>query len=313
MNQSIQEKLLSVFIPNYNQDASVVRAVESIGMHDNDDIEIIVVDDCSEIAKFNNLESGLMKFRNVRLYRNESNLGLVRNWNMCISKCSGEWMGMICCDDEYVNGAVHRIYNILKTVKKPSLLIQDSSINNEIEYVQGGNLTAKNLKLPIVSGNFWHKKIIEHLGGFDVRLKYSPDAEFWYRIAAQYPVIKIKHKTAIYHMHTGNYMWNTWRQADFIDQIELLIDLVTPYKYPDTSESQKKEITREGVRQTINTILKYTIGKNDKKDIFKQYFKMAWDYADSWQLKCSLIRHLISAFKKKIKDDIKQKIANRFA
>lgn len=297
-------KFLSVFIPNYNQSDSVIAAIKSMGIYNQADIEIIIVDDGSEISIFNKLASEIKSFQNVKLFRNETNLGLVKNWNECIKKSSGTWIGLLCCDDEYHPGALPRIYKILTQIKEPALVIQDRSISNESEYFPAGIDTSRKLKLPLVSGNFWHRTITEQLGGFDERLKYSPDGELWHRIAIHFPVIKIEFRVAIYHMHQENYMWKTWRQPDFLDQVRLLGDVLNHQLYPELHNEQQKIIADQGIIQTIDTILDSTIFKKGMHDIFKTYINKRWDASIKFSDKYHLIIRLIDAAIRNIKSNL---------
>lgn len=297
-------KKLSIIIPNYNQDTTVLRAVQSTEIYDQDDIEIIVVDDHSSLSIYNNLQELLTPFRNVKLVRNEVNLGLVQNWNKCIQLATGEWLGLMCCDDEYHVGALKSIYNRIKSLTEPLLIIQDRSISPDIEYCANGVQTARRLKLPLVSGNFWHREITDKLGGFDERLKYSPDAEFWFRIALNYPVLKIEARIAIYHQHEHNYMWETWGKPDFIQQIRLLSSITIPYCRPEATESEIKKMTDEGVHQTLLTILHCTIGKKNRNDIFSKYFEPCWQSTVGFRNKFKLSSSLVSSFIKNAKEDL---------
>jgi hypothetical protein len=133
--------------------------------------------------------------------------------------------------------------------------------------------TVRNMQLPSGSGNFWHRSIYEDLGGFDERLTFSPDAEYWYRIATKYPVAESPEKFSIYREHGNNLMYDTWRQRDeFLKQIKLITRLNMVHRGEDTTDLDLV-VANEGkaVWDTIIYILRVTSTKPEKFDIFDMY------------------------------------------
>jgi hypothetical protein len=111
------------------------------------------------------------------------------------------------------------------------------------------------------------------LGGFDERLTFSPDAEYWYRIATKYPVIGTPEKYSIYREHGNNLMYDTWRQqAEFLKQIKLIARLNMVHRGEDTTDLDLV-VANEGkaVWDTVHYILRMTSTKPDKFDIFDMY------------------------------------------
>ncbi len=266
-------KLLSILIPTFNRVESVIALVESITSKYLDKIEIVIVDNCSPDNIYSDLEKKLPDNKDIKLYRNKTNIGMVKNFNKCIEYASGEWLSLICSDDLYTKNAIDRIVTLIKTIKKPTLIIQDPTINREYEESPSGAETVKKLRLPIASGNVWHRDITNKLGSFDERIKYSPDAELWPRIAFNYPVLKIKEHTAIYNTTASNYGFQTWIKDDFLEQTELLARINLNY-YGDMKESEKENMIDQGINQTIITILYNTIFSKEKWPIFIKYFKI---------------------------------------
>lgn len=277
---------LSILIPTWNRVDSVIKAIESIGSPPKD-LEVIVVDDGSEFRFFSALKEKISNYSNVKLFRNEENIGMVRNWNKCIIHSSGEWMGLLCDDDTYTEGAFQRIYSLMKTLNTPSLIVRDPSIIKTVEMFSSGRETAHNLKLPLASGNFWHRKVVETIGCFDESLKYSPDAEFWPRIAFSFPVIKLRDSIAHYNQHNSNYMWTTWRKEDLLKQIELVSLKVLKYGLIDDNRINIE--VEKSVFNTILYIIQTTFLRKGKSDIFRKYVKEGYVRADSIGRKCKLL------------------------
>jgi glycosyltransferase involved in cell wall biosynthesis len=266
-------KKLSILIPTLNRVESVLTAIESIGAKNHSKIEIIVVDNCSSKDIYSELETKLTDMKNIKLYQNKSNIGMVKNFNECIKYATGEWLSLMCSDDQYSEGAVLRILKLIQKVKYPTLIIQDPTLKDELQNFSKGSETAGRLRLPIASGNIWHSEITKNLGGFDERIKYSPDAEFWPRIAYNYPVLKIKQPTAVYNKTDSNYGYKTWRKEDFLEQAELLSRVNCNY-CGDLTESQKNKMVHQGINQTLITILYNTVFSKNERHLFKKYLKI---------------------------------------
>ena len=91
--------LVTIAIPAYKA-SYLSEAIESALSQDYQNIELIIVDDCSPF----HLENTVKKFSDSRIkfYKNEENLGqtsIVHNWNKCLSLANGEYFVLLCDDD----------------------------------------------------------------------------------------------------------------------------------------------------------------------------------------------------------------------
>ncbi|HEX5220147.1 MAG TPA: glycosyltransferase family 2 protein [Verrucomicrobiae bacterium] len=93
----VQQPLVSVCIPAYNNGEYIAETLESVLRQRYADFEIIIVDDCST----DDTVSIVRRFRDsrIRLNRNKTNLGLGRNWNKAISLANGKYLKVLCGDD----------------------------------------------------------------------------------------------------------------------------------------------------------------------------------------------------------------------
>ena len=91
--------LVTIAIPAYKA-SYLSEAIESALSQDYQNIELIIVDDCSPF----HLENIVKKFNDsrIRFYKNKINLGqtsIVHNWNKCLSLANGEYFVLLCDDD----------------------------------------------------------------------------------------------------------------------------------------------------------------------------------------------------------------------
>ena len=261
---------LSVLIPTYNRADMTIECAKSVG--DNPDVEIVIVDDCSNDTEFAKLLDA--DIPNAKLYRNDANLGMTKNFNRCMELASGDWFGLIGSDDYYKPGAIDRAINALHCLP-PCLMVYARSTKARL--LQPGVETVRNMKLPSGSGNFWHRSIYEDLGGFDERLTFSPDLEYWYRIASKYPVAESREKFSVYREHGNNLMYDTWRKRDeFLRHIKLITRLNMVHRGEDVTDLDAV-VANES--KAVWDVIVYIIGvvakKPDKKDIYWMYMEKA--------------------------------------
>lgn len=91
--------LVSILIPVYNREKFVVAAIESALQQTCSNLEIVVVDNASTDGTWAACRAIASLDERVRLYRNDANLGPVRNWRRCIELARGEYAKILWSDD----------------------------------------------------------------------------------------------------------------------------------------------------------------------------------------------------------------------
>jgi hypothetical protein len=90
---------VSVCIPTYNHAQFIGAAIESVLKQTFQDFEIIVTDNASQDNTAEVVECYASHDPRIRYVRNPSNLGMVGNWNLCLSLATGEYLQLLCSDD----------------------------------------------------------------------------------------------------------------------------------------------------------------------------------------------------------------------
>lgn len=93
---------LTVIIPVYNQEELVIRALESIPQRE--DIEIIVIDDCSTDNTWDKLMEYVLERPelNIKVFHNEQNKGVGYTVNRGYDNATGEYIVLLGSDDYFV-------------------------------------------------------------------------------------------------------------------------------------------------------------------------------------------------------------------
>lgn len=102
---------VSVCIPNFNRVNYLKEAIDSVLFQTFQDFELIIIDDLSTDNSIDLVKS--YNDNRIKLYVNKQNLGLVGNWNKCLSKVSGEYVSILHNDDRYFNNYLEEASNTL--------------------------------------------------------------------------------------------------------------------------------------------------------------------------------------------------------
>ncbi len=91
--------LISVLLPCYNVEKYLEESVGSVLNQTYTNFEIIAIDDCSTDNTFNILNQLAQKDGRIKVYRNETNLKLIRTLNSGVALCNGKYIARMDADD----------------------------------------------------------------------------------------------------------------------------------------------------------------------------------------------------------------------
>jgi glycosyltransferase involved in cell wall biosynthesis len=90
---------VSVLLPCFRSERFVRRAVESVLAQRFADWELVACDNASDDGTFELLQGYAARDPRIRAYRNEVNVGPVRNWRRCAELATGRLAGLLFSDD----------------------------------------------------------------------------------------------------------------------------------------------------------------------------------------------------------------------
>lgn len=104
----VQQPLVSVVMPNYNGERFVEDAIKSVLSQTYNNIELIVVDDCSRDNSPEVIEKIAKQDERVHLFRNKTNCGVSQTRNQGIQLASGRYIALLDNDDLWEKDKVER-------------------------------------------------------------------------------------------------------------------------------------------------------------------------------------------------------------
>ncbi len=195
---------VSVIIPCYNHEAYVRGCLDSVFRQEHEDIELVVIDDCSTDGTFALVESLCHspeyqgRFTRVHCERNEENLGAHATLNKAIRGSSGQYVAIVNSDDEFTPARIGRMVRALeesgsqfgfsnyvffdrhgKEITFHPILLSLRGLLQQYEnvYPAMGFLLLRQ-QVALSTGNFvFTRELYDRLGGFKP-LRYCHDWDF---------------------------------------------------------------------------------------------------------------------------------------
>jgi glycosyltransferase involved in cell wall biosynthesis len=191
---------VSVCIPVYNCEKFINESIDSVLKQTFQDFEIVVLDNKST----DNTVSVVEQYTDARIkiYKNDSNIGMVGNWNKVMTHAKGEYIKILPADDAIYPDCLAKQVSILDNDKsqKVALVCGRKRIvdDNGKEYFTRGyskremqvdGVTAIN-KTIRSGGNIigepgvvmFRKSILEKTGNFDATIYYTMDLHLWFKM-----------------------------------------------------------------------------------------------------------------------------------
>jgi glycosyltransferase involved in cell wall biosynthesis len=189
---------VSVLIPTYNYARYLPEAIESVLEQDFQDFELLIGDDCSTDNSAEVIARYAAKDERIRFKIHSANLGMVQNWNWCLSQARGEFIKFIFGDDKLFSPtAIGKMVALMESNPAISLVSTASSV---IDARSAAIETRNNFQPGIRDG----KKVVvqclerpanlvgeptlvmfrkqQSARGFDARYRQLADLEMWFHL-----------------------------------------------------------------------------------------------------------------------------------
>jgi glycosyltransferase involved in cell wall biosynthesis len=186
-------------IPNYNYARYLREAIDSVLEQDWTDFELLIADNASTDGSSELVARYATHDPRIRVHRHQQNLGMVENFNWCLSQARGEFIKFLCSDDRLAHPrALGQLVGLLKA--NPSAVLAASArqiIDEESKAVAvwddfrvgglhpGGKVIARCLLTGI--NLIGEPSVVifrrsDAQGGFDTGYRQVVDLELWLRL-----------------------------------------------------------------------------------------------------------------------------------
>lgn len=106
--------MISVVMPAYNAEKTIREAIDSILTQSYRDLELIVVNDCSQDGTKGIIEEYAEADERVRLINNEVNSGVSVSRNKAVAAAKGEYIAFLDSDDMWKQGKLEKQLRVME-------------------------------------------------------------------------------------------------------------------------------------------------------------------------------------------------------
>lgn len=267
---------VSVIVPAYNTEKYLKKCLDSLVNQTLNDIEIIVINDCSTDKTKDILKNYKEKYKNIKVINNKTNKGIGYNRNLGIKKAKGEFISFIDSDD-YVDITMYeKMYNKAKRDKLDLVICnfynnlehEDGSIQkiipkNLIPYFDNTTLKDKPdllLKVELAPWNKLYKKELLDGVWFPEDLKYE-DAIVVIKSLNRAKKIGMVDDMLNYYLIRDKGETGTMNEKvfDILTVSKMIVEELKSANYYD-------EIKNEVEAMTIRNLFRYTLQQKNQKD-----------------------------------------------
>lgn len=187
----MQNPLVSINITTFNRSHLLSRCINSVLNQSYNNIEVIVVDDCSSDKTLITLKEIEEKDSRVRVFTHKKNMGNAETRNTALKNCNGYYVAFMDDDDEWIDkDKLKKQVQIFEKNRLNSLGIVCTSVrlfSDNSHFRDKLVEKPKNLFTHILSKNgiiysptvMTKRDIMLKVGGFDVKLQRGVDSDFY--------------------------------------------------------------------------------------------------------------------------------------
>lgn len=123
MLMSSNNPKVSIIMPAYNTQAYIAKAIESALMQTEKDIELIIVNDCSDDDTLKIAQS--FTDERVKVFSNSQCFGKSYCCNFGIERAKGEWITSLDSDDWYTHDRIEKLLLHASNIKNVDIITDD--------------------------------------------------------------------------------------------------------------------------------------------------------------------------------------------
>jgi len=198
---------LSIVMPSLDQGGFIGAAIASALAQPDGELELIIqdggsTDETAEVVR---------SFDDERIvFHSQPDRGQSHALNLAIERATGDWIAWLNADDLLAHDALARVAPLLEAEHEVvfgdfGYIDEDGAVTRRI--ISGPELDRRRL---LAEGNylfsgtcFLRPTVFATHGGFDERLHYAMDYDYWLRIAGRVPAVHCPAELAYFRLHEG--------------------------------------------------------------------------------------------------------------
>lgn len=191
-------ELVSVVIPMYNAERTILRALQSVQAQTYPHWEMVLIDDGSKDKTLALVQDYIGRHALPATVLARENRGVSCTRNEGVRLARGSYVAFLDADDVWLPQKLERQMACLRDTggRFVSCLKAEAAASPSVAVVSLRQMLFRNAVF--TSGVLAEKTLLEDLGGFDETMRYAEDYNLWLRIACVEPVRVLREKLIIY-------------------------------------------------------------------------------------------------------------------
>lgn len=270
------QPLVSVLMTAYNREIYIAEAIESVISSTYQNLELIIVDDCSVDETVEIARRYAQQDKRIKLHINEKNLGDYPNRNKAISHAAGKYIMFCDSDDTLVKDSISNIVTLAQSDNEFNFAFSWAECNVPTKISSHDALNKHFFGQQFLfigpGGTFMRKSFIQKIGGYPVKYGPANDMYFNLKVACKSTILLIPFDLMIYRQHENQeiknnygYLYNNFRyMKDALDEL--------PFPF---STRQIKWLKKKNYRRFLVNLSNYFLNTWNYKNTIN-----AWRLAD---------------------------------
>lgn len=187
-------KKVSIVLPVFNGEEHLAEAIDSVLAQTYENLELIVVDDCSTDKTPQIVSDFAQKDKRVKVIQNKVNQRLPKSLNIGFSHADGEYLTWTSDDNLYKPNAIEEMADYLGNHAGVDMVYCDYTIIDENGAKKKDNILEESERLiwtnTVGACFLYRREVAEKVGNYNSEMFLAEDYDYWLRI---YQAGTIKH------------------------------------------------------------------------------------------------------------------------
>ena len=230
---------ISVCIPVKNGGAFLPLAVESVLPQAREDVELVIVDNCSTDGTAAWIEQKAANEPRLRFHRNPVDIGMTANFNACLKRASGQYVTFLCADDLLLPESLQQLSRALDRNPRAIMavggrrVIDDNGATLGTQRYAGTDVTLPGRQVInrcIFGANYigepsavmFRRDMAQR--GFRETLSQLMDLEMWFYLLEQGDMANLAQEVCAVRRHSGQLTQESIRTGALIEENVILFE-----------------------------------------------------------------------------------------
>jgi glycosyltransferase involved in cell wall biosynthesis len=275
---------VSILTTVYNREKYIAACIESVLASSYQNWELIIVDDQSKDQSVTIAKRYAAQDSRISVYVNEQNLGDYPNRNKAASYAQGKYIKYLDADDLIYPHGLEIMVNTMEDFPeavlgisqqvaedlKPYPFVMTPKETFQREFLQRGVLGLG------PTGTIIRRDAFEALGGF-TGTRYIGDTELWYKLAIQYPVVKMVPGLAYWRQHDDQEITKGQESFFYLENaFKHQLNTLNNKDLPLNETQRKKALDKVNQRFSRSILRLVKKGKFKKANNIRQACNVSW-------------------------------------